>query len=44
MSRVSRGQDGVLEPRLRLGEVVVRGAAYGLGAAACPVVATALRR
>ncbi|WP_406145136.1 DUF6336 family protein [Streptomyces sp. NBC_01012] len=39
MSRVSRSEDGVLEPRLRLGEVVARGAAYGLGAAVCLAVA-----
>lgn len=39
MGDVSRGEDGVLEPRLRLGGVVVRGAAYGVGAAVCVVVA-----
>ncbi|MGA5468562.1 DUF6336 family protein [Streptomyces arboris] len=40
MGKVSRGEHGVLEPRLRLGEVVVRGAAYGVGAAVCVVVVT----
>ncbi|MER5554557.1 DUF6336 family protein [Streptomyces sp. NPDC002793] len=44
MGSVGRGEDGVLEPRLRLGEVVVRGAGYGLGAAACPVVAAFVLR
>lgn len=39
MGHVSRGGNGVLEPRLRLGGVLVRGAAYGAGAAACVVVA-----
>lgn len=39
MGSVTRGEDGVLEPRLRLGGVVVRGAAYGVGAAVCVVVA-----
>jgi hypothetical protein len=39
MGRVSRGKDGVLEPRLRLGGVVARGAAYGAGAAVCVAVA-----
>ena len=39
MGNVSRGEDGVLEPRLRLGGVVVRGAAYGAGAAVCVIVA-----
>lgn len=39
MGDVSRGEDGALEPRLRLGGVVVRGAAYGVGAAVCVVVA-----
>lgn len=42
MGRVSRGADGVLEPRLRLGGVVGRGAAYGVGAAVCVVVAAFL--
>ena len=42
MGNVSRGEDGVLEPRLRLGEVVWRGAAYGVGAASCVVVAAFL--
>ncbi|MDK1473470.1 DUF6336 family protein [Streptomyces sp. 549] len=36
---MNRGEDGVLEPRLRLGEVVARGAASGAGAALCVVVA-----
>ncbi|RII09215.1 hypothetical protein DSC45_32335 [Streptomyces sp. YIM 130001] len=35
MAEVSRGEDGVLEPRLRLGGVALRGAAYGVGAAVC---------
>ncbi|MEI7033154.1 DUF6336 family protein [Streptomyces pratensis] len=39
MGRLSRGADGILEPRLRLGAVVARGAAYGVGAAACVAVA-----
>jgi hypothetical protein len=39
MGGVSRGEDGVREPRLRLGEVLARGAAYGVGAAVCVVVA-----
>ncbi|PCG81605.1 hypothetical protein CIB93_34565 [Streptomyces sp. WZ.A104] len=40
MGRVARGGSGVLEPRLRLGGVAVRGAAYGAGAAICVTVAT----
>lgn len=44
MGRVIRGEDGVLEPRLRLGGVVIRGAAYGLGAAACVAVAAFVPR
>ncbi|MEU0162010.1 DUF6336 family protein [Streptomyces sp. NPDC006261] len=39
MGKVSRDEHGVLEPRLRLGGVMVRGAAYGVGAAVCVVVA-----
>ncbi|WP_432077439.1 DUF6336 family protein [Streptomyces sp. YPW6] len=39
MVRLSRGTDGVLEPRLRPGSVMARGAAYGVGAAVCVVVA-----
>ncbi len=38
MVRMSRGTDGVLEPRLRLGGVVARGAAYGGIATLCVVV------
>ncbi|WP_258047387.1 DUF6336 family protein [Streptomyces sp. SM13] len=36
---MSRGTDGVIEPRLRLGSVMARGAAYGVGATVCVVVA-----
>ena len=39
MGDVSRGEDGVLAPRLRLGGVLARGSAYGMGAAVCVVVA-----
>ncbi len=39
MVRMSRGTDGVIEPRLRLGSVMARGAAYGVGATVCVVVA-----
>ncbi|MER7696568.1 MULTISPECIES: DUF6336 family protein [unclassified Streptomyces] len=37
MARMSRDAHGVLEPRLRLGGVIARGAAYGAGAAVCVV-------
>ncbi|MFJ6612757.1 DUF6336 family protein [Streptomyces sp. NPDC091289] len=39
MAHMIRGADGVLEPRLRLGDVMARGAAYGVGAAVCVIVA-----
>ncbi|NEB41784.1 DUF6336 family protein [Streptomyces sp. SID14515] len=41
---MSRGPDGVLEPRLRLGGVVARGAAYGVIAALCLVVTALVLR
>lgn len=44
MVRRSRGADGVLEPRLRLGGVMARGAVYGVGAAVCVVVAAFVLR
>ncbi|CAM5377607.1 hypothetical protein SFIMM107S_02658 [Streptomyces griseus] len=44
MVRMSRGADGVLEPRLRLGGVVVRGAVYGGIVALCVVVAAFVLR
>ncbi|MFI1223128.1 MULTISPECIES: DUF6336 family protein [unclassified Streptomyces] len=44
MAGKSRDANEVLEPRLRLRDVVVRGAAYGVGAAVCLVVATFVLR
>ncbi|MFG3406915.1 DUF6336 family protein [Streptomyces sp. NPDC048142] len=44
MARTSRDTNGVLEPRLRLGGVVARGAAYGVGAAICVIVAALVLR
>lgn len=35
MSGPRTGRDGIREPRLRLGGVIARGAAYGTGAAVC---------
>ncbi|MFG3406919.1 DUF6336 family protein [Streptomyces sp. NPDC048142] len=44
MARTSRDANGVLEPRLRLGGVMARGAAYGVGAAICVIVAALVVR